>query len=199
MSSVIELPEDRNDPLVVGVGHHRTCYIHPSDPTRCIKVIHNPCEHALQEIRRELSYYKRLDAKLRDWRGIPKYYGSIDTNLGQGYVYDRIVDYDGLPSQTLQQRYTPEKLPVLHDELEQLIADLKRYLWDNCVVTMSIKPYNILCHRISETEIFPVVCDNIGSALFIPMEIYCPWFCHRKQKRQFAKFDKLMRDLLGTK
>ena len=195
---MIVLPEDHSDPLVVGVGHHRACYIHPQDHSKCIKVVHNPCEHATQEIQRELAYYRHLDGYLKDWRGLPKYYGEVETNLGKGYVYDRIVDFDGKPSETMQQRYTAQSLPSLSSEMEKLIADLKQYLWDNHIVTMSIKPYNILCHRISENEIFPVVCDNIGSAAFIPIEVYCPWFCHKKHQRLFKKFDKYMQDYLST-
>lgn len=29
-------------------------------------------------------------------------------------------------------------------------------------MTMSLKPQNILCQRISESEVVPVVCDNLG-------------------------------------
>lgn len=187
---MIQLLKDQSDPLVVGVGHHRTCYIHPKDPSKCIKVVHNPCEHATEEIERELAYYKHLSKYLRDWRGIPKYYGEVETNLGKGYVYDRIIDYDGRPSQTMQKRYAGELAPDLKLELEKLVKDLEKYIGDNRIVTMSIKPYNVLCHRLSETEVFPVICDNLGTSSFIPIEIYCPWFCHLKQQRQFQKFEK---------
>ena len=30
---MIELPKEHSDPLVIGVGHHRVCYIHPQDPS----------------------------------------------------------------------------------------------------------------------------------------------------------------------
>lgn len=188
---MLVLPKNLSDPLVVGVGHHRACYIHPQDSKKCIKVIHNPCDHAMQEIRREISYYGILNSRLKDWRGLPRFYGTIETNLGKGYVYDRIVDFDGKPSQTIEQRYNSDNLPELHDELRALIDTLRRYVRDNLIVTMSIKPYNILCHRISETEIFPVICDNIGTSSLIPVEIYCPWFCRKKQDRQFKRFEEL--------
>ncbi|MEA7614608.1 YrbL family protein, partial [Salmonella enterica subsp. enterica serovar Anatum] len=42
----------------------------------------------------------------------------------------------------------------------------KRYLLDNHIVTMSLKPQNILCQRISESEVVPVVCDNLGESTF---------------------------------
>ena len=94
---MIELPKDHCDPLVVGVGRHRACYIHPADTSKCIKVVHNPGEHAFQEIKRELAYYKHLESYLKDWSGLPRFYGEVETNLGRGFVYDRIVDFDGKP------------------------------------------------------------------------------------------------------
>ena len=33
---MINLPENHSDPLVIGVGAHRACYIHPEDPHKCI-------------------------------------------------------------------------------------------------------------------------------------------------------------------
>lgn len=185
---MIELPKDHSNPLVVGVGRHRACYIHPEDASKCIKVVHNPGEHAFQEIKRELAYYKHLESYLKDWSGLPRFYGEVETNLGRGFVYDRIVDFDGRPSQSIEQRYNQDNLNQLHEELSRLIDRLRRYLWDNRIVTMSIKPYNVLCHRISASEIVPVVCDNIGSASVFPIEYVCPWFCHKRQERQFKRF-----------
>ena len=185
---MIELPKDHSNPLVVGVGRHRACYIHPEDASKCIKVVHNPGEHAFQEIKRELAYYKHLESYLKDWSGLPRFYGEVETNLGRGFVYDRIVDFDGRPSQSIEQRYNQNYLNQLHEELSRLIDRLRRYLWDNRIVTMFIKPYNVLCHRISASEIVPVVCDNIGSASVFPIEYVCPWFCHKRQERQFKRF-----------
>ena len=95
---MIELPIGSSDPLIVGVGHHRTCYIHPQDASKCIKVIHNPVKHAFNEVKREVGYYRYLAKHLKDWRGIPRFYGAVETNLGRGFVYDRIIDFDGNPS-----------------------------------------------------------------------------------------------------
>ncbi|MDI5811314.1 YrbL family protein, partial [Salmonella enterica subsp. enterica serovar Anatum] len=44
------------------------------------------------------------------------------------------------------------------DGMRRLLKKLKRYLLDNHIVTMSLKPQNILCQRISESEVVPVVC-----------------------------------------
>lgn len=50
---MIQLSEDHSDISVIGVGAHRACYIHPNDPQKCIKIIYNPSEIALKEIKRE--------------------------------------------------------------------------------------------------------------------------------------------------
>ena len=151
------LPKDHSDPLVIGVGHHRACSIHPQDASKCIKVIYNPSDRASQETQREISYYEHLEKYLKDWRGLPKYYGQVQTNLGLGYIYDRSVDFDGQPSQTMEQRYVKNSSSDQRSEMEKLIVDLKNYLRENHIVTMSLKPYNILCHRLSETSVFPVI------------------------------------------
>lgn len=184
---MIELPKDSSDPSVVGVGHHRMCYIDPKDNSKCIKIIYNPSKHASEVVRREVSYYKRLQKSLKDWSGIPRYYGEVETNLGTGYVFDRTVDFDGKPSQTMQERYQDLKEPWQRKEMLALVKKLENYLTRNHVVTMLLKPFNILCHRVSETEIEPVICDNIGTASLIPIELVCPWFARQREKRLIRK------------
>ena len=146
-------------------------------------------EIAKKEIRRELAYYRHLNTYLKDWRGMTRYHGEVETNLGTGYVYDRVMDFDGKISQTITDRYKIENLKDNWRELQTLVETLEKYMWDNRIVTMALKPHNVLCQRISENEIFPVICDNIGIATRIPVVLYCPWLCHRKQKKLFAKFE----------
>ena len=50
---MIQLSEDHSDISVIGVGAHRACYIHPDDPQKCIKIIYNPSDIALKEIKRD--------------------------------------------------------------------------------------------------------------------------------------------------
>lgn len=187
---MINLPQNHSDPLVIGVGAHRACYIHPDDHQKCIKVIYKQNDPiAPKEIKRELAYYKHLNSYLKDWRGMTRYYGTVETNLGTGYVYDRIVDFDGQVSQTITDRYKIETLQDNWKELEEIVEKLEKYMWDNRIVTMALKPHNILCRRISENEIFPVICDNIGVATRVPVVLYSSWLCHRKQKKLFNKFE----------
>ena len=128
-----------------------------------------------------------MQKSLKDWSGIPKYYGEVETNLGTGYVYDRTIDFDGKPSQTMQERYQDLKEPQQREEMLTLVKKLDDYLTKNHIVTMSLKPFNILCHRISETKIEPVICDYIGTASLIPIELVCPWVARNMEKKMIKK------------
>lgn len=185
-TTTIQLSE--TDDSLIGKGGHRLCFAHPYDKERCVKIVHSQATGGSKELERELKYYRYLSTYLRDWRGIPRYYGTISTNLGTGYVYDRIVDYDGQTSLTMVEYFTHPLTKSSKIELVCLVNHLFQYLFDNRIITMTLKPYNILCHRISEKEMFPVICDNLGEASFIPIASRSRWFCHLKQRRIFRRF-----------
>lgn len=134
----------------LGTGRHRKCYAHPEDAQRCIKIVYHRGDGGDKEIRRELKYYAHLGRRLKDWSGIPRYHGTVETDCGTGYVYDVIADFDGKPSITLTEFAEQCRYEEDIAQLRQLLKQLKRYLQDNRIVTMSLKPQNILCHRISE-------------------------------------------------
>ncbi|EMY0562344.1 PhoP regulatory network protein YrbL [Escherichia coli] len=175
----------------LGTGRHRKCYAHPEDAQRCIKIVYHRGDGGDggdKEIRRELKYYAHLGRRLKDWSGIPRYHGTVETDCGTGYVYDVIADFDGKPSITLTEFAEQCRYEEDIAQLRQLLKQLKRYLQDNRIVTMSLKPQNILCHRISESEVIPVVCDNIGESTLIPLATWSKWCCLRKQERLWKRF-----------
>ncbi len=99
-----------------------------------------------------------------------------------------IADFDGKPSITLTEFAEQCRYEEDIAQLRQILKQLKRYLQDNRIVTMSLKPQNILCHRISESEVIPVVCDNIGESTLIPLATWSKWCCLRKQERLWKRF-----------
>ncbi|WP_312947784.1 PhoP regulatory network protein YrbL [Superficieibacter sp.] len=177
-----------SDQTPLGTGRHRQCYAHPENAQRCIKIIYNADRSGNKEIKRELRYYAHLSRYLRDWSGIPQYYGTVETDLGTGYVYDIITDFDGKPSVTLREFASQCCYDSDITLLRQMLKTLKKYLHDNHIVTMTLKPQNILCRRLSESEVVAVVCDNIGESTFLPLATWSAWFCHRKQARLWTRF-----------
>ena len=112
----------------LGTGRHRKCYAHPADTQRCIKIVYHRGDGGDKEIRRELKYYAHLSRRLKDWSGLPRYHGTVETDCGTGYVYDVITDFDGKPSITLSDfaelcRYEDDATHYL-----QLLNQLTRYL-----------------------------------------------------------------------
>lgn len=85
----------------IGTGRHRMCFVHPNNPAQCIKILFNKESGGEKEVKRELAYYQHLQARGIDWSGLPKYLGSIDTDMGVGHIFDFICDGDGSPSKAL--------------------------------------------------------------------------------------------------
>ncbi|EKY3917469.1 PhoP regulatory network protein YrbL [Enterobacter hormaechei] len=177
-----------SDQTPLGTGQHRHCYAHPGHSRRCIKVIYNSDDSGLKEIKREISYYAHLAHYLKDWSGIPRYYGTLQTDLGIGYVYDLINDYDGKPSVTLQKILARELTVRDVEMLRDALKKLRLYLKENHIITMTLKPQNILCKQINGSEMLLIVCDNIGESTFIPLARWSSWLCHRKQERLWERF-----------
>lgn len=84
----------------IGEGQERICYLHPEDPDKIIKLQKGESN---KQTRRELELYRRLlRRKGTDYSQLPRYYGKVVTNLGEGFVTDLIQDYDGGISNSLE-------------------------------------------------------------------------------------------------
>ena len=171
-----------------GTGAHRKCFPHPEDPSRCIKVIYNASTSAKKEIVRELKYYEVLNRSLKDWSGVPRYYGQIQTDVGTGYVYDLIKNYDGTPAPTLQKLMHECETQEDAQIILGIFRNLKQYLHDNGIQTLPLQSYNILCQKIGPDEYRAVACDNLGERAGIPLTRWFTFLCHRKQERRWKVF-----------
>ena len=86
--------------LLIGKGRNKDVYIHPENPAQCIKIN----ARDTKDHRAEMNYRKS-----RELRNLPpsalmvSYFGAVETNLGTGYVFERIMDYDGINSKTLEE------------------------------------------------------------------------------------------------
>ena len=149
-----------DDSLVIGKGAHRICYRHPSEQNKCIKIIHS-ADKSMQRL--ECKYYQQLALADINWEHLSRYYGTTETNLGTGYVYQLIRDFDGSISLALSEYLNinaPKKIgsELLRDSL----GELKRYLLENKIVVRNLRPYNVVFQRISSTNGIAVIIDNIG-------------------------------------
>jgi hypothetical protein len=176
--------------LLIARGYHRECYQHPEDNDRCVKVV---VHGGTEETRREQAYYRLLEKRLSDWRGIARFHGNSDTNLGAGAVFDLIRDADGSVSRTISQYLENAETLELHlEDIIHALVDFKHYQLKNNIQTMSLKPWNFVYQVSHEGRGSVFLIDSLGNSDFIPVCTYNGSFGRRKIHRKWAKFITLV-------
>ena len=183
---------------LIGRGLRRECYFHPEDENKCIKVV-VAGDH--KETAREQSYYRLLEKRNISWKMLARFYGNIETNRGEGAVFELIRDYHGDVSKTLEVYLSAQiKTDFNYQELSRLLPLLKQYLLKWKIVTMTIKPQNVVYQKINPTQGKLVVIDNVGNSDFIPICNYLNSFAIRKIRRKWQRFeDSLSKDYARNK
>ena len=170
-----------------GKGTHRECYIHPDDERLCIKVSLKGGE---RETQREVGYCRHLKRRNISWDLLPMFHGCVETNLGEGVVFELIRDYDGGISETLENYL---ESPTLTESnlvsLARLLRSLKDYMMAQGIITRRLKAKNILYHRTDTENARLVLIDNTGNTDFIPVCSYISYFATRKIARKWQRFE----------
>ena len=81
---------------------------------------------------------------------IARCYGWVNTNYGQGLMFQRILDYDGEQSKHL--RYYLRNNLLSKQQEEYLLNDLKYFLEKNLILFIDVSTVNLFCKRISEKD-----------------------------------------------
>jgi hypothetical protein len=180
---------------LIGKGLHRECYVHPANKDLCIKIAVN---ENIKESQREEKYYGFLEKKSISWEMLPRYYGHVNTNLGTGTVFDMIRNRDGLISKTLDHYFKYSEQTDLHySGLLQALSLLKVYLLDQQIITMTIKPKNILYREAGPTDSRLVIVDNIGNSDYIPISNHSKILARHKISRKWHRFEQLISEAYG--
>ena len=172
--------------LLIGKGAHKKVYTDPTDTGRCIKIPHITPDADLEK---ELQYRRARARRNLKSKMLPAYYGTVQTNLGTGYVFERVQDFDGKTSRTISQLLAEAsadktRIPFV----ETVMQKFKMMLFDELLVTSNMEAVNFAVQRISEKEFTIRVTDNIGSPVFIPLAYYVDYFARRRIKRYWVRF-----------
>jgi hypothetical protein len=180
---------------LIGRGLRRECYFHPEDGNKCIKVV-VAGDH--KETVREQSYYRLLEKRNISWQMLARFYGKVETNRGEGAVFELIRDYNKEVSKTLEQYFSANNETDLnYQDLSRTLPLLKQYLLKWKIVTIALKPQNIVYKKINESEGILVVIDNIGNSDFILICNYVNWMAAQKIRRKWQRFeDSIKKDYL---
>lgn len=168
-----------SDKLFVAKGVHKAVYRHPSNTRYCIKVTFTFRD---TDIERELLYRKALKIRNKKPSLLPEYFGSVETNLGPGHVFEYIVDYDNQPSLELKSVFEKnldvrEIFRVTPLEFVRIFRDM---LLAQKIVVSDVDPSNFMVQRISADRFTFKVVDNIGSPVMVPLAYYFDFVAERR-------------------
>lgn len=185
MGNLIEL----TDNLYMAEGLARTCYFHPERQDLCIKIGKPEVEDA--HLYKEINYYKKLNQKDQskyDYPFYAMYHGTIQTNLGEGFVYDLVRDETTNEVSKTLRHYMIKANQVFSDEvLDEALQRLKLQMIKHKVFASDFKPRNICCKCLKDGSIEMVIVDGIGHRDAFPIADWFDYFAKRKIERRFKK------------
>ena len=169
------------DELFIGAGGHQATYIHPTDPSKCIKIPHDPNDG---DVKKELRYRRICKNELEHSKLVTKYYGTIETNKGLGYVFERVLDLNGQTSKDLKD-FLPTDEPS-EDQLkiiQKLLLDFKNDYLREKIAIVDTDITNFMVQEIAQDEYQMRIVDNIDTPVAIPLVYYFDFAATWKSKR----------------
>ena len=171
----------------------KKCFLHPHNKNLCIKIAYN--EGGQKDLIREINYIDVLKRRHKDYSILPKYFGKVNTNLGTGYVFEIIRDYNNGRTQTLEDFITDLNLfSQNYSLIVRLLKELKEKLYKNEIITMVLFPENILFQKTDENTYRVRIVNDMGSAVLIPLEYHFKYFAHTKILRRWKMFLDVLRN-----
>ena len=171
-----------SDPI--GKGKERSCYVHPEDPRKAVKICHGDVR---QQSEREIRFYHKLSKRVAAREDhVPGFYGLVDTNLGKGIVVDLIRNYDGEISRPMNW-YLAQGLPI--ERFDACLQELRYSFLQNLIIfnhDMTIG--NLLVQKSSLTEARLVAIDGLGDVVALDWLNRIPSFARRKIERRWERF-----------
>lgn len=177
---ILELNED----LVIGAGGHKKVYIDPRDNKRCVKIL---LEEKCEDWEREKKYREIRKARGQQGMMLPKYYGEIATNLGTGYVFERIVDFNGDNSKDIGEFLRTAKEVPSPLEIEYLVKRFFYGMLAEKIIVTNAEYCNFLVQRVTPHLNQIRVVDNIGSHIIVPIDCYIDSLADKHIKRYFVR------------
>ena len=179
-----------NPDLLIGKGSERSCYSHPLNSNNCIKVIHTWSQRTKSRCSREIRYIKKYKSQLRGFDLIPNYYGTVETNLGTGYIFQRIKDWNGNNSEKLSNYI---KNDIGRNNIGLLITNMYKTFLVNKVLVSDLHAGNILVNKTrSESTIKLILIDGFGNSDLIKICDYSSFFMKKKLIRKFTRMKKYL-------
>lgn len=178
-------------------GSHRAIYLHPFDQKKCIKIVMKECQQKMREKnthwykkirplawfdenKKEIKAYTILNKKNEEiFNYIPKFYGVIHTNLGDGMLIDYVDN-----SITLLQYI---KNYGFSYQLQEALLQTLKVLYQNNIQIRDQHPDNYIIQFLKDNQIKIELIDGIGNSQLIPLANYITFIGQKQIKRRFNK------------
>ena len=173
--------------LYISEGNSRVCYIHPNNNNLCIK-INKDFKRSNQNTPEY--YYLKLKKNKSALQKLPKCIGLIDTNLGDGLVYELIKDYDGNRSKSLAYYY--KKNEISKPETQSMIMELYHYCLKSNILIYDANMSNILLQKLDNDHINLRIIDGFGGRKLNINLIFRIAFKYFSKKKTIKSFNHLL-------
>ncbi len=187
-------------------GGNRLCFVHPDDPSRCIKV-RRP-DFTLEDCRRKKGFPKNLrrlsafDDNLEEFKVVQslerqkgevifshiyRCFGFVETDLGKGLVTELVRDEDGRISLSLKQ-YIWEY--GYNKACQAAVRDLSLFWKQHLVPSRDLLTHNVLVQQGANGEIIRlVVIDGLGSPHPLPFDLFPGFYRLRYVSKKVNRFN----------
>jgi len=176
----------------IASGYSRTTYHHPHYSHLCVKIVNGGEFRKVHKHRqkRDVKFLQKLQRRGKHLEGIPYYFGEVETNLGVGYVYEKVTDYDGQVSQTLAELLSSYDGKT---DREGAVLDAIRALGqlvyrEKIIVHDKLPDGNVLCRKNSDESYTLFVIDGIGDTVLIPVLNYLPHVLKKRVVKRWIKY-----------
>lgn len=170
--------------LLLGKGGHQAAYIHPADPSKCVKIAFDPNDG---DVKKELRYRRICADKLSRSKLVTKFYGKVDTDKGVGLVFERVTDFDGSRSLDLKDYLSAATTIEAIARSQALLLEFRRDFLTEGIAIVDTDITNFMVQRLSPTESQMRIVDNIGTPVLIPLVYYSELIARRKARRVWNK------------
>lgn len=192
------------------VGGTRYVFQHPEHASRCVKVLRPDRTGAARKLlRRDFKRYlpaRFLDDQLKEikaygelmpqasealWRHVPRYHGTVTTDMGTGIVTQLMRNADGSWPKNLR-----DLLPAgMTGELAAGIREFEDAVQQLRILSRNLLPHNIIAVR-EEHGYRVMLVDGIGNSELLPVSNWSNFFADRKTARKIQRFRQRCAELL---
>ena len=173
----------------IAEGLARKVYYHPYNNDLCIKI--GKPEINKQHLYKEINYYDKIknkDTSKFKYFFYVKYLGEVETNLGNGFVYNLIKDETSQNiSLTLRHYLEMSDSPISDEQIIEGLERLKSEMIRHKVFVGDLRARNICVKILMDNTIELIVIDGIGHRDFFPLADWFEFFSRKKVERRFIK------------